>query len=75
MEVLNLRAATKAIKATASECGVSETEVRALMQEALDFIWAQDDATPKKQKLLDLFPNGKPCLEHFILALAESLGP
>lgn len=75
MTILNLHAARKSIKIIAQKYGVSEREMRKSMQAILDDAWAQDDATPEKQKLLQIFPNGKPCLEHFILGLAETLGP
>lgn len=73
MKILNLHAARKSIKLTAEKHGISEREMRKIMQDILDDAWAQDDATPEKQKLLQLFPSGKPCLEHFILRLAEEL--
>lgn len=73
MEILNLRGATQSIRLTAKKFGVSEQEMRCAMQEFLDAAWAQDESTQGKQKLLQLFPNGKPCLEHFILRLAKEL--
>lgn len=56
----------------AEQEGQSPADVRRAMQEALDEAWASNDlATKRRQR--ELFPDGKPSLEQFILTLAAGL--
>ena len=58
------------IRQTARHYGVTEEEVRRDMQEALDAAWGSSD--PEVRAFQEqLFPDGKPCLEDFIITLGK----
>lgn len=62
------------IRRTAQQFGLSTAEVRRDMQEALDEAWATADPAAK-QRQQEMFPDGKPSLEHFIARVAAELQP
>lgn len=57
------------IRKVADRYGVSPEEVRREMQAALDATWAGEGG-PKRD---ELFPDGKPSLEEFVVALARNV--
>lgn len=72
MKIFDTMKGRAAISRTAEHYGVSNAEVRAEMQKALDAAWETTDPVAK-QKQAELFPNGKPTLEQFIVALSDAV--
>lgn len=70
MEISDAMKGIEVIRQTAAHFGQTEEEVRQGMQEALDAAWASDDPAAKALQQ-QLFPNGKPCLEDFIITLSK----
>lgn len=62
-----------AIQATAAKEGTSFEEARRQMQLALDEAWAVTDPVTRRRQN-ELFPEGKPTVEEFILVLAKKQG-
>lgn len=56
----------------ADQAGTTPSEVRQNMQDALDAAWASNDMATKRRQY-ELFPEGKPTLEQFILTVAAKL--
>lgn len=72
MKILDNMKGRSVIRCTADHFGESELQVRKDMQEALDAAWATDDPAAKKLQE-DLFPDGKPTLEQFIVTLGRHI--
>lgn len=72
MSVSDTIKAKLVIRVVAAKEGVSVAEVRRKMQEALDEAWATADPAAQ-QRQRELFPDGKPSLEKFLLTLAGEL--
>lgn len=70
MRIFDRMKGKSAISRTADHYGVSEAEVRQEMQIALDMAWESTDPEVKRMQA-ELFPEGKPTLEQFIVALAD----
>lgn len=62
----------RVIARIAEQAGTTPGEVRQDMQEALDAAWASNDLATKRRQY-ELFPEGKPTLEQFILLMAAQL--
>lgn len=76
-EVMNVKLGDKlrakaVIRQVAEQQGLSTAEVRREMQLALDEAWATADHGAQ-QRQHELFPDGKPSLEQFIMTLAGEL--
>lgn len=65
----NLKGRT-AIRRTACHYGKTEAEIRQEMQIALDSAWDASDPDTKRMQA-ELFPDGKPSLEEFIIKLSK----
>lgn len=72
MNIFDKRKGAKIIKKVARQHGVSESHVRAEMQRALDEAWESDNPITK-QRQRELFPDGKPSVEEFILTVARQI--
>ena len=59
----------RVLKDVGKACDQSPRRVEKDMQNLLDSIWVKED-DPVKQNLLAMFPNGKPTLEEFVLAVS-----
>ena len=70
MKIFDSMKGRTVIRRTADHFGESELQIRKDMQEALDAAWATDDPAAKKLQE-ELFPDGKPSLEQFIVTLGR----
>ena len=72
MNLIQTAKAKAVIRRTAKKNGVSPAAVRRAMQEARDAAWDTTDpaACPPLARQKDLFPDGKPSVEQFILTVA-----
>lgn len=70
MKIFDTMRGKAAIQETADRFGQSPEQVRRDMQEAIDAAWASDDPAALELQH-QLFPEGKPTPERFILALSK----